>query len=136
MTSDTPAVPRERTRRRRYDKAFKRALVEQTLAPGASVARIAREHGINANQLFKWRRQFLLAEQDTSVSPLLTEPLASLVPVAVVAEQARPDEAQAPTACTGMLEIRLAGGEVRIHGAIDPAILRIVLSSLHHSRLF
>ena len=45
-------------RRRRYDTAFKRALVEQTLAPGSSVARIAREHGINANQLFKWRRQF------------------------------------------------------------------------------
>ena len=130
MTSDTPAVPRERTRRRRYDKAFKRALVEQILAPGASVARIAREHGINANQLFKWRRQFLLAEPDTSAPPSLTEPPASLLPVAVVAEQARPDEAQAPTACTGMLEIRLAGGEVRIHGAIDPAILRVVLSSL------
>ena len=130
MASDTPAVPRERTRRRRYDKAFKRALVEQTLAPGASVARIAREHGINANQLFKWRRQFLLAEHDTSAPPSLAEPPASLVPVAVVAEQARPDEAPAPTACTGMLEIRLTGGEVRIHGAVDSAMLRVVLSSL------
>jgi transposase len=130
MTSDTFKAPHERTRRRRYDKAFKRDLVEQTLAPGASVARIAREHGINANQLFKWRRQFLLAEQDTSAPPSLAEPPASLVPAAVVAEPARPDEAPAPTACTGMLEIRLAGGEVRIHGAIDPAMLRVVLSSL------
>ena len=130
MASDTPAVPRERTRRRRYDKAFKRALVEQTLAPGASVARIAREHGINANQVFKWRRQLLLAEQDTIAPPSLAEALAARVPVAVVAEPARPDEAPAPTACTSMLEIRLAGGEVRIHGAVDPAILRVVLSSL------
>lgn len=130
MASDTPAVPRERTRRRRYDRAFKRALVEQTLSPGASVARIAREHDINANQLFKWRRQFLLAEQDTSAPPSLAQLPASLVPVTVVAEPARPDEAPASTACTGMLEIRLAGGEVRIHGAVDPAMLRVVLSSL------
>lgn len=52
METDSNEVLQERPRRRRYDEAFKRALVEQTLAPGASVARIAREHGINANQLF------------------------------------------------------------------------------------
>ena len=58
METDSNEVLQERPRRRRCDEAFKRALVEQTLAPGASVARIAREHGINANQLFTWRRQF------------------------------------------------------------------------------
>ena len=35
-----------RAKRRRYDTAFKREVVDQTLVPGASVARIAREHGI------------------------------------------------------------------------------------------
>jgi len=42
--------------RRRYRSAEeKRRIVEKTLVKGASVARVAREHGVNANQLFSWR---------------------------------------------------------------------------------
>src|SRR6184192_734873 len=37
----------------------KRQIVEETLAEGASVARIARVHGINANQVFGWRKLYL-----------------------------------------------------------------------------
>ena len=33
-------------------------IVELTLEPGASVALVARAHGVNANQVFKWRRAF------------------------------------------------------------------------------
>lgn len=35
---------------------FKRAVVEETLRPGVSVALTAREHGVNANQVFHWRK--------------------------------------------------------------------------------
>jgi transposase-like protein len=38
--------------RPRRSIAEKRRIVEETLAPGASVARVARAHGINANQVF------------------------------------------------------------------------------------
>jgi transposase len=34
----------------------KRRIAELTFEPGASVAQVARAHGVNANQLFKWRR--------------------------------------------------------------------------------
>ena len=34
----------------------KRQIVHLTMEPGASVAEIARAHGVNANQVFKWRR--------------------------------------------------------------------------------
>ena len=34
-------------------------MVEETLAPGASVARVARAHGVNANQVFGWRKLYL-----------------------------------------------------------------------------
>src|SRR5438552_9156195 len=37
----------------------KRKLVEATLVPGASVARVARTNGVNTNQLFTWRRLYL-----------------------------------------------------------------------------
>src|SRR5215510_13650566 len=45
--------------RQRRSVAEKRRMVEETLIPGASVARVARLHGVNANQLFGWRRLYL-----------------------------------------------------------------------------
>lgn len=35
-------------------------MVEETYAPNASVSLVARQHGVNPNQLFSWRR--LMAE--------------------------------------------------------------------------
>jgi transposase len=45
--------------RRTFTANFKRELVEQTLAPGASISGIALANGLNANQLFAWRRKLL-----------------------------------------------------------------------------
>ena len=42
--------------RRSYTKAFRRRVVAETFEPGASVAGVARAHGINANMLFGWRK--------------------------------------------------------------------------------
>src|SRR5215831_9142837 len=39
-------------------KAERRAIVEETLVPGASVARVARRHDVNANQVFHWRKLY------------------------------------------------------------------------------
>jgi hypothetical protein len=39
-------------------KEERRRIVEETLAPGASVAVIARTHGVNANQVFQWRKLY------------------------------------------------------------------------------
>ncbi len=36
----------------------KRGIVEETLVEGESVARIALEHGLNANLVFTWRRLY------------------------------------------------------------------------------
>ena len=126
MTSETSETPPGRQRRRRYDAAFKRAIVEQTLAPGASVARIAREHDINANQLFKWRRQFLLERSAASGAGEPTPSAISLLPVTVVE-----DETAATPSSSGQIEIQLAGGTVRIQGIVDKTMLQVVLSSLH-----
>ena len=52
-------VTSERIRRRKYDEAFKRELVERSLQPGASVAAIAQDNAINANLLFNGRRRHL-----------------------------------------------------------------------------
>jgi hypothetical protein len=51
-------------------------VVEETLQPGGSVAVIARQHGVNANQVFYWRKLYRhLAHHLASVSadtPLVT----------------------------------------------------------------
>jgi transposase-like protein len=51
--TDSQDAPTIRRRHRSVDE--KRRIVEKTLVKGASVARVAREHGVNANQLFSWR---------------------------------------------------------------------------------
>jgi transposase len=40
-----------------YDEAAKAELVARCLQPGASVSRLARECGVNANQVGRWLRE-------------------------------------------------------------------------------
>ena len=54
---DDPGVLVRQVRKRR-SAAEKRLIVEQALEPGASVARVARAHGLNANVVFNWRRLY------------------------------------------------------------------------------
>ena len=51
-------VSKRRGPYRHHPLALKRAIVEETLQPGASVAQIARKHGVNANQVFLWRKTY------------------------------------------------------------------------------
>ncbi|WP_195763708.1 transposase [Duganella guangzhouensis] len=52
-TNFQPVIPTNtRGYYRQHPLEFKRALVALSLEPGAPVARIAREHGVNANQVF------------------------------------------------------------------------------------
>ena len=73
------AEPVARTSRRgiRYRHPpieFKRALVEQSLLPGVSVSRLAREHGLNANLIFNWHKTYqaggLRSVQDATLLPI------------------------------------------------------------------
>lgn len=44
--------------RRRYTTAYKLQLLQETRKPGASIALVARRHNINANTVFRWRREY------------------------------------------------------------------------------
>ena len=48
---------RSTRKRRQWPEVLKRRMVAETLEPGASVSIVARRHDVNANQLFKWRRE-------------------------------------------------------------------------------
>ena len=43
--------------RRNYSAQFRALVLEQCAAPGASVAKVALSHGMNANIVHRWRRE-------------------------------------------------------------------------------
>ena len=51
-------VGQKRDGRRCYDKEAKRELIEASMRPGVSVARMALRHGVNANLLRTWISQY------------------------------------------------------------------------------
>ena len=124
-------------KRPNFPTEFKRQLVEQTFEPGTSVALIARQHDINANLLFKWRRQYrqgaygapVLAEQ---AAPAPHEATPLLLPVSVIADTpapAIPIEAPVPTV-DPVCEIEFDRARVRLRGNVSPAMLRLVIREL------
>ena len=47
-----------RVKRQQRSVEEKRRIVEETLEVGASVARVAMQHAVNANQVFAWHRKY------------------------------------------------------------------------------
>jgi transposase len=121
--------------RQRRSIAEKRRIVEETLAEGASVARIARAHGVNANQVFGWRRLYLsgrLGEQRTTMKLLPVRVSEGLPPVTTHAsgEAATSIEVANPKSTPGRIHIELRQAKVRIEGAADPGLVRVLLECL------
>jgi transposase len=121
--------------RQRRSIAEKRRIVEETLAEGASVARIARAHGVNANQVFGWRRLYLsgrLGEQRATMKLLPVRVSESLPPVTTHAsgEAATSIEVANPKSNPGRIHIELRQAKVRIEGDADPGLVRVLLECL------
>ncbi len=111
---------------------FKRELVARSLVPGASVAAVALEAGINSNLLFAWRRMHLSA-QERPLTPAPTAPSPRLLPVTIEAAPPAPcpsPMATAPRQPSGTIEIDVGGARVRLRGAVDEASVRHVLQTL------
>lgn len=126
-TSNRAAVERERKRKRRTAEE-KCRIVRETFEPGASVARVGQRHAINANQIFKWRKQYresLLGETTTSLR---------LLPVTVsqvpVGQADRVSSKLSHAASCGAIQVELPKGNVRITGQPDVSSLRVVLECL------
>jgi transposase len=73
---DTKEQAKRRTRRR-HDEELKRQVLAQCGEPGASVAKVAMAHGLNANLVHKWRRQ---ADAGREVAPPVFLPVVAAAP--------------------------------------------------------
>ena len=101
-----------RTRKRRTIQE-KLRIVRETLHAQASVAVIARRHGINANQVFAWRRQYQRGQLVEGSGAITQEPV--VVPVRVaellqVQASTRTAEPSPRASLAPRIEIELAEG--------------------------
>jgi transposase len=119
-TAQATAHSGSRKGRPNYPIDFKLRLAQQACEPGVSVSRLALEHGINANMLFKWRRHYRAGVLSAAPSP-------ALLPVTIT-------DAPAPIAAgaipAGRIEVVMAEVVVRIDGIADAATVRAVLQGL------
>ncbi len=117
--------------RRRRSIAEKRRIVEQALAPGASVAKVALINGVNANQVFAWRRAFKRGELVESAGDST-----ALLPVVMVAspesrEADHGGSAAEPVTGSGAIHIEFPGRAlITAECGVDPKLLLSVLESL------
>src|SRR5882724_10890037 len=114
------------TKRRRRSLEEKRRIVEETLEAGASVARVARRHAVNANQVFYWRKKYregrLGKNQSSKLLPVTLSDISG-------SKSGRAGYASSPFA-VGSMEIKLAKGQLRVTGSVDAEALRTVLECL------
>jgi transposase-like protein len=110
----------QRKKRQQRSIMEKRQIVEETMVAGASVAVVARSHGVNANQVFAWRRLHqagrLVETRSKRVSPnparLLPVKVSEqgAMPAIVAADPApmlsRPTVAAPSTVCAGTIHIQ------------------------------
>lgn len=126
--------PRESARTRRlHDRAFKDDLVAQSLVPGASVAAIAMKGGINANLLFKWRREHVRAKGAVVPAGTTLLPVCVIPDVAAMPSSVLPAAAVGRGARPGIIELEIAGAQLRLRGTVDEAMLSSVLRALRRS---
>jgi transposase len=118
-------TPKREARRRRSVEE-KRRIVEETLEAGASVARVARRHGVNANQVFYWRKKYREGRIGKGRS-------SKLLPVTLseisVSKSGRGGYASSPST-VGSMEIKLAKGTLRVAGNVDVVLLRTAIECL------
>lgn len=127
-------------KRPNFPMEFKRQLAEQSFEPGASVALIARQNDINANLLFKWRRQHLegaygLPMVRANATPIPKQELQTpLLPVTAIDDVAKPLSVPAassiPTTDGGVCEVEFDHARLRISGEVSPSVLRLLIREL------
>jgi transposase len=124
-TVDTVGQSNNRKGRPNYPAEFKHRLATAACEPGLSVSKLAQQHGINANMLFKWRRDLhagLLTEAKSQSAHLL--------PVVVQRAPALPSV----TSSASFIEIVIADAVVRVGAGTDAALLRSYFTVCAHDR--
>lgn len=130
MLATDSVVKASRKGRPNYPIDFKRQVAALACAPNVSVSKLAAKHGINANMVFKWRRQYRAGYFGVPGTGPRTTPVA-LIPVVTPAvserhASTRPSEA--------VIEVVMCDVTLRLLGGVDPITLNTVLDCVARQR--
>ena len=138
-------------KRRAWSLEERQRIVAEALTPGASIASVARRHGLNANLIFKWLRRSREGWLDRRRAPAKeTAAAQTFVPVEVLELQpslmspglapsslpeakmtAAPARGTSKRMRRGVMEVSLPNGaRLSIDADVDAQALRRVLSAL------
>src|ERR1700751_5259519 len=126
MDTYTQPVPTKRQYRTLEEK---QRIVGEALAEGASVARVARAHGVNANLVFNWCRLYRAGR-------LGRRSEAKLLPVRVAEESSTPPPASRSepggllAVSAGAIHMQLQHAQVQVESGANPVLLRVLLECL------
>jgi transposase len=105
-------------RRRRWSEDEKRAIVAESLAPGASVSEVARRADVCAGQIYRWRQEFRTVAD-------------GFAQVLVAPPEAAPEAADSAAGGEPAIEVEFAGKvRVRIPGSVPADFAAAVVKAL------
>lgn len=114
-------------RRRRWTSAEKARIVEESLAPEASVAEVARRHDVHPNLLHLWRRQarnLALVRTDDAAADEVQFAAVTVTP-----------EERGSVVPSSVIEIEFTDGtRLRITGSAEPATVSALMKALAKTR--
>ena len=118
-----------------YNEAAKAESVELCLQPEASVSRLARECGINANQVSRWlrehaqkRKRSLLARCTPVTSPFVAVPVLPPAVASVVRDSDEPANLSLQARLPNGVTVELRGADLRQVGEVIQAFGRLACS--------
>ena len=122
-------VTKGRTGRPNYPTEFKRRLAVEACEPEISVAKLALRYGLNANMVFKWRRQYRAGLFGTHSSGCQTAETPLFLPVVTSATPSKL-KPRAASHEPGYIEILRGDSRIRICGDVTTSALHLVLDCL------
>ncbi len=138
MSSDEPArVQRFEVftgvgRRRAWSPEEKAAIVAESLLDGETVCGVARRHGLTPQQLFTWRRQARVTNDDDGLADgpaFLPAVVVAEPPVVEGTEPVRRRGRPRGRKASGVIEVEIGGATVRVgRGAEAKAVTAILLA--------
>jgi transposase len=114
-----------------YSEQAKAELVQLCMQPGASVSRLARECGVNANQVCRWLRERGHVRRPRQATSRAVSTAAAFVAVPVVSAAV---PAQEGLATVAQLQARLPNGVAIELGGIDARHVGAVIEALGRLR--
>jgi transposase len=107
--------------------------VGECLAPGVSVAEVARRHDVHRNLVTLWRRQARTGVLAFGPEPVpLRDDEVGFAAVSITPER---QPLTSPSVTCGAIEVEFAAGvRMRITGTVDAATLTAVMSALTDGR--